>query len=477
MNPLLTVKEVAKYLGVSASTVYRYKARGLPFYKDDSSLRSRLWFKEKEVEEWLKTKRKVVQDVKRLSLTNPPPIVIDKVGGGQHVMPKGKTKRVNCGFGYVYTRKKSDGKFRFYLEYYNSEGKRIQLADKFVFTYGEAIISLQKKVQKEHDKLYGVDPKKESLGFSEFAQTYLKDYIMTARRNYRPDICRLKKLKEFFEDTELRKITPLMVEKLRASRLKIGNTKSTCNRYLALLKRMFNLAIEEGYLEKNPVSKVKLYSEKDTLIERILTDEEEKRLMETSSNHLKSIFIVAINTGMRRGEILNLQWIQIDFRMKRLRVEKTKSGKMRYIPMNDILFDELLKLRDRKNQNPYVFFNLETGSPFTTIKTAFNAACRRAKIQGLRFHDLRHTFATRLVEKGVDISTLQDLLGHSDISTTQRYVHSNDERKRKAVELLSENSEKVTEKKDNLLRICYTDRKKQAGESLEKLPNHLFSVN
>lgn len=281
---------------------------------------------------------------------------------------------------------------------------------------------------------------KKSQRFSEFAQIYLEDYVKIARKNYQSDIYRLEKLKEFFEDTELRKITPLMIQRLRKSRLKIGNAKSTTNRYLALLKRMFNVAIEEDYLEKNPVNKVKLFSERDTLKERILTDEEEKRLMEASSNHLKSVLIVALNTGMRRGEILNLRWTQIDFRMKRLRVEKTKSGKIRYIPMNGILFEELLKLKDRNTHIPYVFFNSETRSPFTTIKTAFNAACRRAEIQGLRFHDLRHTFATRLVEKGVDVFILQDLLGHSDISITQRYVHSNDEKKRKAVELLSGNS-------------------------------------
>jgi len=71
------------------------------------------------------------------------------------------------------------------------------------------------------------------------------------------------------------------------------------------------------------------------------------------------------------------------------------------------------------------------------MKKGFKAACRRAGIKGLRFHDLRHTFATRLVEKGADIETVRDLLGHYSITVTQRYTHSNEDRKRKAVELLS----------------------------------------
>lgn len=287
----------------------------------------------------------------------------------------------------------------------------------------------------------------------------------------------MKELVKFFGDTELRKITPLMIERFRKSRLKTGNTKSTCNRYLALLKRMFNIAIEEGYAEENPVKKIKFYSEGDTLKERVLTEEEEERLMEASSNHLKSILTVALNTGMRRGEILNLQWRQIDIRVRRVRVEKTKSGKVRHIPMNDILFEELLKLRDRNTQGLYVFFNPETGKPYVDMKKGFKAACRRAEIQGLRFHDLRHTFASRLVQNGVDIETVRDLLGHHSISVTQRYVHSNDEMKRKAVELLNMNPEKEARKKENLLHICYTDRKRQTVESLEKLPNHLFSMN
>ena len=113
---------------------------------------------------------------------------------------------------------------------------------------------------------------------------------------------------------------------------------------------------------------------------------------------------------------------------------KTKSGKSRAVPINDMLFEFF---HARKNKSEYVFPNPKTGMPYVDLKRQFRNACRRADIKGLRFHDLRHTFASRLVEKGVDIETVRDLLGHSSITITQRYTHSTDERKRVAVELLS----------------------------------------
>jgi len=304
-----------------------------------------------------------------------------------------------------------------------------------------------------------------------------QDYIMIARRNFQSDKYRLEKLEEYFKDTELRKITPLMILKFRASRLKAENTKSTCNRYLALLKKMFNFAIEEGYLEENLVKKIKLYSEKDNQKERILTEEEEGRLMKRSSEHLKPILAVALNTGMRLGEILGLKWNQIDFSTKKIRVEKTKSGKVRFIPINDVLFEELVKLRSKDNQSTYLFINPETGKPLTTVKTAFKAACKRAGIKDLRFHDLRHTFGSRLVERGVDIITVKDLLGHSTVKITERYTHSNQEQKIRAVELLSSKLKENTKKDEYLTRHSHMEKEDSSEKSSEKSLISLFSVN
>lgn len=105
-----------------------------------------------------------------------------------------------------------------------------------------------------------------------------------------------------------------------------------------------------------------------------------------------------------------------------------------------------------------MFTNPETGKPYVDIKKAFRGACRRAGIKDLRFHDLRHTFASRLIEKGVDIIKVKELLGHSTVKVTERYTHSNREERKKAVELLCKKSPKIAGKLENLLHSCYMGR-------------------
>jgi integrase len=300
---------------------------------------------------------------------------------------------------------------------------------------------------------------------------------MNVKRSWRTDECRLGVLTPFFKDVYLDEVTPLMIQKCLAWRLKRGNTKSTANRYLALLKKIFSIAVEEGYLDKSPASRIKKFPGADRPKERILSNDEEARLMAVSSPGLRSVLVVALNTGMRYGEILNLTWGQIDFNSMQLTVEKTKSGKPRAIPFNAALQAELTALKRRNGRSPYVFPNPKTGEPVTTIKTAFHTACRRAGISGLRFHDLRHTFASRLVENGADIEIVRFLLGHSSLEMTQRYVHSTDERRRLAVEKLTQNLHLVVENGANLLHGCDTAGKSAPGELRAKSATSGFSVN
>ncbi len=345
-------------------------------------------------------------------------------------------------YGSVYQRKKrKKGKTwtskKWTIDFYDQNGDRIQKVTPHAQSREEATHALMIEVQKTFNRNYRIERRRRSIGLKTFARSFLEDYMMTVRRNFRSDTYRLQKLCGYFEDVDLRAITPMMIEKFRKSILVEGRSKLTCNRYLQLLKRMFNVAIEEGYAEENPVTKVKLYSEKDTQKERILSEAEEKKLLEACSDHLKPIIAVALNTGMRRAEILNLQWSQVDFKARRIKVERTKSGRVRYIPMNEPLLSELCRLKSGGGQSPHVFTNPRTGKQYIDMKTSFKGACRRANIEGLRFHDLRHTFASRLVEKGADIETVRNLLGHHSITITQRYTHSTDDRKRSAVELLS----------------------------------------
>jgi len=204
-----------------------------------------------------------------------------------------------------------------------------------------------------------------------------------------------------------------------------------------------------------------------------LTEEEEDRLLEASSEHLRTILVVALNTGMRRGEILNLKWNQIDLQAREIRVEKTKSGKPRIVDINSFLLDVLTKLKNEHKDGQYVFLNPKTGKPYKKLQTSFKGACRRAGIKGLRFHDLRHTFASRLIMRGVDLIRVKELLGHSSVKMTERYTHSNQEGRKKAVELLCRKSLNKPKILENLLHSCDTDE----GAKKSVIVSSLFSVN
>jgi integrase len=414
-------------------------------------------FEKGDIDEWLeKRKAKPLPQLvlPPRALTLPPVCHIKgshgKTGGTGEMAKANSKTRYNFGYGAIYQRKTSDGRIRWYLDYRDAEGKRIQRVEDGASSREEAESALRKVVLAESARMPGASRRRGRIGFTEFSQIFIDDYAKNVKRSWRSDKSRLGILGPYFKDINLDEVTPLMIQKCLAWRLRSGNSKSSANRYLALMKKMFSLAIEEGYLETNPAAKIKKSSEKDRLKERVLTEEEEARLKTTSYPALRSIINVAAHTGMRLQEILSLRWAQVDLAEMTLTAERTKSGKPRTIPLNVALHNELSKLRSQDGRSPYVFPNPKTGKPLTTVKTAFGAACRRAGIAGLRFHDLRHTFGSRLVEKGADIETVRSLLGHASIAVTQRYVHSTDERRRTAVEKLAEKPHLVVQTGENL---------------------------
>ncbi len=271
---LLTVKETAQLLRVSRSTIYRYSRKGLlPHYKKSYGLR----FRAEDLEKWLEQGKRealFLDNVLKNVLTIPPLVGIEELKGDRRKLTKKGRTCHNYGFGSIYTRETKSGILRWYICYRNAEGERIRKVVLHASTKQEALIELKNEVLKALGKRDETEQKKK-IGFSSFAKIYLEDYMMTARGNFQSDVYRLDKLTEYFRDADLRVITPLMIERFRKTRQKEGNTKATTNRYLALMKRMFNIAIEEGFAESNPVRKVKLYSEEDNLRERILTEQEE----------------------------------------------------------------------------------------------------------------------------------------------------------------------------------------------------------
>ena len=275
--------------------------------------------------------------------------------------------------------------------------------------------------------------KQPKVRFEDFAAEYL-EFSKNNKRSWTRDRVSIKNLRVAFGGKCLSDIAPLMVEHYKAKR-KSEVAPASVNRELACLKHMFTKAIEWGMATESPAKKVKLLRENNTRL-RYLTPEEAKRLIGAAGLHLKPILIVALNTGMRKGEILSLKWEDIHWKRGVILLTDTKNGQWREIPMNGIL-TETLKNMMKQSNSPYVFPSW-TGKPFTEVRKSFDSALRAAGIENFRFHDCRHTFASHLVMAGVDLTTVKELLGHKCIAMTMRYAHLSALHKKQAVEKLEE---------------------------------------
>lgn len=461
-NHLLTVREASDMLSVHPQTVYRLGANGeLPVIrKHGIGIR----FRRADLEAWIgQGAQKIQRNIPDYGWLPQMPLTAlsgsdTRLPGGSREMAKAKQKsRYYLGYGAIYQRKTKGNNVRWYLDYKDSKGRRVQKVAPLAVSREEAVLALQEAVRCEFDSEYRVKRDREKITFQQLADTYINDYAKSNKRSWKCDSYRLDaSMKPFFGAYELQEITPLIIEKYRTARLAKGISRSSINRETSIMKRMFNLAIDWNLTDANPFVKVKLFSEKDTQKERILEHDEEARLFKESPKHLKPILLVALHTGMRRGEILNLKWKQVDLEKRMISVQQTKSGKNRFVPMNDVLFGEFSRLSSLPGGTELIFANPKTGLPYTEVKKSFKGACKKAGISNLRFHDLRHTFATRLIMAGVDIVTVKELLGHFSIRITQRYTHSNQLQQRLAVDRLAQKSVEMAQEAENLLHRCDT---------------------
>jgi integrase len=157
------------------------------------------------------------------------------------------------------------------------------------------------------------------------------------------------------------------------------------------------------------------------------------------ADYLQPIVLLSLNTGLRRGEILQLKWADVDLRQRELivRGDNAKSGKTRHIPLNNEALTTLQQWRSDSRSTGWVFAG-NNGKCMQAVKSSWNRALRRAGIDDFRWHDLRHNFASRLVMSGVDLNTVRELLGHADLTMTLRYAHLSPEHKADAVARLCE---------------------------------------
>jgi integrase len=266
-------------------------------------------------------------------------------------------------------------------------------------------------------------------------------------------------------------ITGRDLEQIRTAWMQAGNKASTVNRKMGSISGVFSRAVEWEYIDTHPRAKLKQLKVDSKGVIRYLAADETKRLRDAldarqdemraereSANtwrtdrhreplpsllqlpftdHLKPMVLVSLNTGMRRGELFDLKWSAVNFDTKTITVAgaTTKTSDTRHIPMNKETIGVLEAWKEQVSKSPYVFPG-QGGGRFEDVKSAWLKLLERAQIDGFRWHDMRHDFASRLVMAGVPLNTVRDLLGHADIKMTLRYAHLAPGTKAAAVELI-----------------------------------------
>lgn len=318
----------------------------------------------------------------------------------------------------------------FYIDYY-FEGRRKREKVGPSKKLAEAVLG-KRLVEIAEEKFLDVQ-RTPKIPIEEMIEKYL-EWARANKRSWKRDEYSLQRLNECFSGKFLTDISPFLIEGYKIRR-KDEVSPRTVDIEIACLKRLFTKAIEWGFAKENPVKKVKLFAVNNARL-RFLTEEEIVRLLSACRDNLKPIVTFAIHTGMRRGEILNLKWSEVDFRVGIINVAVSKNGEGRKIPMNETVEKTLLELK--KNSGfEFLFRNrCDRDKPAKDIRTAFANALKKAGISDFRFHDLRHTFASHLVMNGVDLKSVQELLGHKTFTMTLRYSHLSPQHKKEAIRVL-----------------------------------------
>jgi integrase len=290
-------------------------------------------------------------------------------------------------------------------------------------------------------------PKPTSYLLADVIREYL-DATRNQKRSHKDDARYGRVWSERFAGRTLDEITAGDVEKIRAERLKSTTratedrehgrktvTPATVNREVAFLRHVFNVAIRDGKTERNPVTKLRFFQERGRV--RYLSDDEAPKLMEAlATDEDRQRVTVLLHTGLRKAEFLGLRWRHVDFKAGVLTIPRSKNGEARHVPMNATVREILARRPRSLNREALVFPNGAGMVDLRWAEKAFPEAARTAQIEDFRLHDLRHTFASRLVMAGVDLLTVMQLGGWKSLAMVQRYGHLSPGHRQSAVERL-----------------------------------------
>jgi len=352
-------------------------------------------------------------------------------------IPDGKNRIEYCDTAfpglYIEVRSTSPGHGTYYLRYKDANKKTChqKLGRTHELTLSQA--RKQAKVLKA-EILLGADPRAEArrekqvMTFKEFADDHYLPYVKKHNRSWKnkESMLRLRILNVFGCDP-LNRISRKKVQSFHTDLMDDGLSAASCDHHIKLIRHALNLAVEWELLDRNPANKIKLFKE-DNKKERYMTDEEQARLLhilKTDKNRTVCLVILfLLSTGARLNEALKASWdhIDADNRVWRIPATNSKSKKIRSVPLNQTAINVLTELA-KANDHGHLFINQRTGKRYTNINKTWYRLRTEAGLPNLRLHDLRHQYASHLVNSGRSLYEVQQILGHSDPTVTQRYAH------------------------------------------------------
>ena len=386
-------------------------------------------------------------------------------------------------------RVQPSGAMTYYFSYRNGQGRRLryriggrealspaQARDEAILLSARVIAGQDIQEEKKRERQAARLAKFQTL--DGFLKNKYEPWACSQRKTGAATIQRIRSNFAQLMDRPLNEIGLWVLEKWRSEQLKNGKAGTTINRDVNALKSCLSKAVEWEVLDAHPLRKLRPISTDKLPRVRYLTKEEEHELRNALRrrdcrirnkrrngngwrrmrhiaelpdlsdqhyvDHLRPMVLLTLNTGLRRGEIFCLRWADVDLSRNSMTIRggTAKSGRTRYIPLNPEVALTLQRWKSSTTYSDWVF-PAKDGGRLTSIRTSWHTVLRDAKINDFRWHDLRHHFASRLVMSGVDLNTIRELLGHSDLSMTLRYAHLSPEHKAEAVARLCETSNQV----------------------------------
>lgn len=335
---------------------------------------------------------------------------------------------------YVEVRPKSQGQGTYYLRYKDNTGKTCH--QKLGRTCDIDLVDARKKAKMLKAEIaLGANPRgeakaqKEVLTFSDFFENHYLPYVKPRKRSWIRDeqLYRLR-IKDVFGNKRLNQITRQQIQSFHTALLAEGLSPASSDHHIKLFKHTMNLAIDWGLLtDKNPAARVPLFN-RDNKVEHYLDEHQLEKLLTVLRNDenrtVCQIALFLLSTGARLNEALQARWDQIDrqSRVWRIPATNSKSKRIRSVPLNDSALD-ILKQLETEGKFDCLFVNLDTENAYTTIYKVWLRLRKEAGLPHLRIHDLRHQYASFLVNSGRTLFEVQQILGHSDPKVTQRYSH------------------------------------------------------